>query len=219
MGSSSLRMSELNDALSLQLSEEQKEKLLGYVELLKQWNQVYNLTRITNNEAIVRDHLQDSLVVVPYLDGTSYLDVGSGAGIPGLILAIACPERDFTLLDCNQKKTRFMQQAVYELNLPHVTVVTARIEDWQPPSLFDGVIFRAFTALERAVVLTRHCLRPEGRFLAMMGQLPDTISPLPDDIQVLARTRLPIVGKARHLVSLGFSTRGTPVSHEDLSHS
>jgi 16S rRNA (guanine527-N7)-methyltransferase len=158
-------------ALGLQLDAERKDRLARYLNLLAKWNHVYNLTGIHNATDMVGPLLLDSLSVHAYVKGPRILDVGSGAGLPGIPLAIADPDAQFVLLDTNGKKTRFMQQALIELRLPNVRVEQDRIESYQPQAGFDTVICRAFAGLTKFVVTAAHACRPQGRLLAMKAAL------------------------------------------------
>jgi 16S rRNA (guanine527-N7)-methyltransferase len=130
--------------MGLVVTPEQQAKLLDYLALLHKWNTVYNLTAIRQPEQMVSNHLLDSLAVLPYLWPKRWLDVGCGAGLPGLVLAVMRPEWSFTLLDSNSKKTGFVQQAIIELGLHNVEVRCERVERWQTEQKFDGIISRAF---------------------------------------------------------------------------
>ena len=166
------RLSAGLQALSLECTSIQQQQLLDFVRLLAKWNKVYNLTAVRDPEEMVTRHLLDSLAVLPYVQGSRVLDVGTGAGLPGIPLAIACPEREFTLLDSNSKKTRFVQQAVNELGLGNVRVVHARCEDFHPEQGFDVVLSRAFASIADMLASSgRHCA-PHGRILAMKGADP-----------------------------------------------
>lgn len=156
--------------LELDLPLETQQKLLAYLELLQKWNRVYNLTALRQPEQMVSHHLLDSLAALPHLRGGHWLDVGCGAGIPGLVLAIARPQWQFTLLDSNSKKTGFVQQAAIDLKLDNVAVVCARVESWQTGEKFDGIISRAFTNIADFTSATRHLLASQGRWVAMKGE-------------------------------------------------
>jgi len=136
--------------------------------MLQKWNKTYNLTAIRDAEGIVQRHFFDSLAVLPYLHGASVIDIGTGAGFPGLPLAIYAPACRFTLLDSNGKKTRFVQQAVLELQLRNVTVRQARVEHYTE-ARFDCVMCRAFTSTREIIMKTRHLLAPQGVWLALKG--------------------------------------------------
>jgi len=174
-----------------------------YFDLLEEWNKTFNLTAITKREDMLTHHLQDSLSVLPYVSGKTLLDVGSGAGFPGMVLAIAKPDLAVTLLDSAGKKTRFLQQVKAALKLNQVTVVHHRVEDYHPEHKFDQVISRAFSDLTKFVNCTKHLCKKEGQFLAMKGQFPQAeIDALPKAFTVTAVHRLDVPGLSaeRHLV-------------------
>jgi len=160
-------------SLNLPLAEDKVEQLLGFIKLIEKWNKAYNLTAIRDREAMVRLHLLDSLAIVPFIEGKRVIDIGTGAGLPGIPLAIYLPEIEFTLLDSNAKKTRFVQQAILELKLKNVSVCHNRVEHYHPEKSFDTVITRAFASLSDIVELTAHLLSKDGVLLAMKGQLSD----------------------------------------------
>ena len=160
------------DTMQCALDGDQQSALLGYLALLQKWNKVYNLTAVRDPSQMVPQHLLDALSIRSYLSGARILDVGTGAGLPGIPLAIAEPDREFVLLDSAMKRTRFVTQAVGELGLKNVEVVQARIEDYQPEELFDTITSRAFTATEDFVAATGHLLVNDGLLLAMKGKLP-----------------------------------------------
>ncbi len=154
--------------LAIELTPAQHQALSNYVALLHKWNNVYNLTAIRDPQQMIAHHLLDSLAVLPHLWAGRWLDVGCGAGLPGMVLAIMRPDWSFTLLDSNSKKTGFVQQAVIELGLKNVTVRCARVEDLQD-ELFDGIISRAFTELGNFLQISQHLLANNGRWAAMKG--------------------------------------------------
>lgn len=160
-------------ALNLAIDEDKIDRLLSFIRLIEKWNKAYNLTAIRDLEEMVRLHLLDSLAILPYIEGKRVIDIGTGAGLPGIPLAICLPETEFTLLDSNAKKTRFVQQVVLELKLKNVAVCHSRVEQFHPEQAFDMVITRAVTGLAEMVGLTAHLLTKQGVLLAMKGQRPD----------------------------------------------
>ncbi len=192
-------------ALGLALPDGAEAKLLAYLALLDKWNRVYNLTAVRDAGRMVSHHLLDSLAAVPCFVGKTVLDVGSGGGLPGIPLAIARPELQVTLIDSIAKKTAFLLQAKAELGLANLTVVTSRVEDFRPETGFDVVTSRAFSDLREFVTLTRHLLKPGGRWLAMKGVYPhEEIAALPGDVIVSADHALVVPGldASRHLIVL-----------------
>jgi 16S rRNA (guanine527-N7)-methyltransferase len=160
-------------ALNPPYTPEQIEQLLAFIKLIAKWNKAYNLTAVRNNEDMVRLHILDSLAILPHIEGKRVIDIGTGAGLPGIPLAICLPEVEFVLLDSNAKKTRFVQQVILELKLKNVSVIHSRVEQYQPEQGFDTVTMRAFASLPDIMKLTAHLLSPNGVLLAMKGQIPE----------------------------------------------
>lgn len=152
--------------------ESLKEPLFDYLVLLNKWNLAYNLTAIRDLESMVSKHLLDSLAILPWVSGSRILDVGTGAGLPGIPLAIANPNREFVLLDSNGKKIRFLQEVKRTLSLKNVELVQTRAENFHPDLSFDTVISRAFSSLEQMMHWTKHLITKEGTWLAMKGLYP-----------------------------------------------
>ncbi len=152
------------------LSDAQQIQLLDYVAVLLKWNKVYNLTAITDEAEVLTKHILDSLTCLPYLKGERVIDVGTGGGLPGMVLAIADPARHYVLLDSRAKKTQFLSHAVMTLNLKNVEVVTSRVESYIPETLFDTIATRAFSSLGDMLEKTHHLLNHGGEYLAMKGQ-------------------------------------------------
>jgi len=191
------------EALGLTLQASQRKQLLTYVHLLAKWNEVYSLTAIRDEYEMLSHHLLDSLSIVPHVSGRNFLDVGSGAGLPGIPVAVARPECEVTLLDSNQKKAAFVQQAVIELELRNAVVHSSRVEAWHPDERFDVIASRAFSELAEFVERTQHLLAAQGVFAAMKGAYPYAeIERLPDGFRVRAVKRLAVPGltSERHLV-------------------
>jgi 16S rRNA (guanine527-N7)-methyltransferase len=191
--------------LGVSLSTQQQTLLLAYLALLIKWNKAYNLTAVRNPDEMVSRHLLDSLSLVPFIDGASWLDVGSGGGMPGIPLAILFPDKQFTLLDSNGKKTRFLTQVKLELKLSNVQVVNARVEALQPEQPFAGIVSRAFSSLADFANLTRHLGNQNSLWLAMKGLHPtDELQALPSDFILHGEHALAVPGcqGQRHLLIL-----------------
>jgi 16S rRNA (guanine527-N7)-methyltransferase len=188
--------------LGLDVDAQQQELLLKYVVLLHKWNKVYNLTAIRDPQKMVSHHLLDSLAVLPFLWSGRWLDVGCGAGLPGLVLAIVRPQWSFILLDSNSKKTGFVQQAIIELGLKNVGVYCVRVEDFQSTELFDGITSRAFTELGDFLTATRHLISGSGRWAAMKGWAEKELHNVPSGYRVeeIIPLHVPGLDAARSLV-------------------
>src|SRR5262245_23014166 len=190
-------------ALGVGLSDVQIAGLEHYLALLEKWNRVYNLTAIREPERMVTHHLLDSLAILPHVRGPRVLDVGSGAGLPGIPLAIASAELAVTLLDSSHKKAAFLQQAVAELRLANVTIATARVESWQTGGRYDTIVSRAFADLGEFVTAAARLLAPGGTIAAMKGvHRRDEIERLPAGFRVrdILKLDVPLLGAERHLV-------------------
>ncbi len=155
--------------MGIELDSTQSAKLLQYLELIIKWNKTYNLSAIRNSEEGVKKHLLDSLSVVAYIKAGSLLVVGSGAGLPGIVISIMKPELSVTVLDTVGKKCRFMQYAKTQLQLKHLTVVNQRVEDYQPEQCFSQITSRAFAEVDKTLKLTQHLLCDNGHYLLMKG--------------------------------------------------
>ena len=155
--------------LGIRLPEGGEAKLLAFTDLLLQWNKAYNLTAVRDPDEVLTKHLLDSLSVLPFVAGSPVLDVGTGAGLPGIPLALALPDTRFVLLDSNGKKTRFITHAAAVLPLSNVTAVQARVEDYRPEAPFATVLSRAFASLKDFAGQAGGLVAPDGRLLAMKG--------------------------------------------------
>ncbi|MCU7807044.1 MAG: 16S rRNA (guanine(527)-N(7))-methyltransferase RsmG [Candidatus Thiodiazotropha sp. (ex Semelilucina semeliformis)] len=173
------RLQQGSETLGLALADEQAEKLLQFLSLLAKWNRAYNLTAVRDPLEMVSRHLLDSLAVEPHLEGRRCLDMGTGPGLPGIPLAVIRPEIEFVLLDSNNKKIRFVRQAILELGLKNVEAVHTRVEDYQPEKGFDMLISRAFTSLPNMLDLTAGLRRIDTVLLAMKATVPQ------DELQTL----------------------------------
>jgi 16S rRNA (guanine527-N7)-methyltransferase len=215
VGLESVLSSGLNQ-LGLNCSLAVQAQLRDYVHLIDKWNRVYNLTSVRDPEEMVIRHLLDSLAIQPYLQGSRVLDVGTGAGLPGIPLAIVnraivnkekevCPEREFVLLDSNSKKTRFVQQVIAELGLTNVQVVHERAENFCPTRLFDVVVSRAFASVADMLKNSgQHCAT-DGVLLAMKGADPvDELQDIPTAfvVESVHSIMVPGLEEQRHVVSL-----------------
>lgn len=191
-------------AMGVELPEAAREKLVAYVELIAKWNRVHNLTAVREAEQMVVLHLLDSLVVLPHVAGArALLDVGSGAGLPGIPIAIAQPQTQVTLLDSSHKKCAFLQQAKTELALDNVAIACERVENWRPDAKFDAVISRAFADLADFVEQAKHLVAPGGRLIAMKGVYPfDELAKVPATHRVaqVLELAVPTLEARRHLV-------------------
>ncbi|KVX51759.1 16S rRNA (guanine(527)-N(7))-methyltransferase RsmG [Burkholderia stagnalis] len=200
------------NALGVALTDTQRNQLLDYVALLAKWNAVYNLTAIRDPQQMLIQHILDSLSIVRHLGdraSTRVLDVGSGGGLPGIVLAIVRPDWQVTLNDIVQKKSAFQTQTRAELKLANLSVVTGRVETLQPgvevPEKFDVIVSRAFADLSDFVKLARHLVAPGGAIWAMKGVHPgDEIARLPDGSHVKQTIRLavPMLDAERHLIEV-----------------
>ncbi|HSC48592.1 MAG TPA: 16S rRNA (guanine(527)-N(7))-methyltransferase RsmG [Gammaproteobacteria bacterium] len=182
-------------ALKLDLPAGSEEKLLAFVELLQKWNRAYNLTAVRDPEEMLVKHVLDSLAVLPYVVHGPVLDVGTGAGLPGIPLAVAQPDMQFTLLDGNGKKARFVTHAAGALGLANVTAVQSRVEDYRPESGFATVLSRAFASLGDFLRLAGHAAAPGGRLLAMKGAHPEQeLADIPAGYKLLGVHTLEVPG-------------------------
>lgn len=195
------RLAALEAALGLSISAAQRQGLVGYVELLAHWNTTYNLTAVRDREAVWAQHIADCLAVLPALDAqlartpaTRVLDVGSGGGLPGVVLALMRPALDVTCVDTVGKKAAFVRQVAGALALPNLHAAHSRVEALRAPA-FDLITSRAFAALADFVGLTRSLLAPGGRWMAMKGKHPaDEIAAVPPDASVFHVEQIEVPG-------------------------
>ncbi len=193
------------DQLGLPLGAQQVQQLVDYLALLAKWNKAYNLTAIRDEVQMVTRHLLDSLAISGHITGERLIDVGSGAGLPGVPLAIVFPHREFLLVDSNGKKTRFLFQVKTALRLDNMEVCQARVETLQVSRPFDTVLSRAFASLPDMIRDCRHLLAPEGRLLAMKGAYPtqelESVGKTGASVAVHSIT-VPGLDEQRHLVEI-----------------
>ena len=200
-------LQQLSDGLqkmALTVSEQQMEKLIAYLYLLRKWNKTYNLTAIRQINEMVSQHLLDSLSLLPYLTSGDLLDIGSGAGLPGIPLAVCCPDMKVTLMDSNGKKVRFMRQAMVELQLKNVIVEHHRIEKYPVKEKYSMITARAWTSLQDIIKFSQDHLADTGVFLLMKGQYPEQeISQIQASWKIQTYPLdIPGVKGERHLVKL-----------------
>lgn len=191
-------------ALGLQLPAGAVPRLLDYLALLERWNGAYNLTAVREPAEMVTRHLLDSLAILPFVQGSTLADLGTGPGLPGIVLAIAAPGRQILLVDSNGKKVRFLREAIRSLKLEGVRAEQARVED--VAGQFDCITARAFASLADMLAWGGHLLAPDGIWLAMKGKRPDDELPdIPDGFVVRATHDLHVPGlpAERHLLVLG----------------
>ena len=178
---------------------------MDYLALLVKWNRGYNLTAVRDPQQMVTRHLLDSLAIAPLLKARRSIDVGTGAGLPGVPLAILFPKREFHLLDSNGKKTRFLFQVKTALGLDNMTIHHSRVESYHPEQLFDAVLSRAFASLADMVAACRHLLTAQGRFFAMKGTYPEEELAGVEafcDIVAVHPVAVPGLAEQRHLVEM-----------------
>ena len=207
------RVAELAEQMGVVLAPAASAALVAHAQLLRRWNRVHNLTAIASDQEYLTHHLLDCLAIIHPLDAAlraqgprvNFLDAGSGGGLPGIVLAIARPQWQATLVDAVQKKCAFLQQAAVELGLRNTRVLHARLETLAEPHQ-DLIVSRAFASLRDFVACTRNCLHPQGIWAAMKGRVPaGEIAELPRDVQLLdtITLRVPLLAEERHLVILG----------------
>lgn len=186
-----------------------EQSLLDFVQLMEKWNKVYNLTAVRDPQEMITRHLLDSLAVLPHVRGQHVLDIGCGAGLPGLPLAIALPGTRFTLLDANAKKTRFVTQAAVELGLANVEVVQTRVEKYRPVQKFDTLMARAVASVAELLRNAQHLCASNGEFLFMKGAYPaQELAEMPGEFKMAEVIKLQVPGldAERHLVRVHCAT-------------
>lgn len=195
---------------------QQIESLLAFLAMLGRWNKTYNLTAVRDPLEMLRLHVLDSAAIHHHIQGaSSIIDVGSGAGLPGIPLAILNPQKQFTLLDSNGKKTRFIFQAIAELGLPNAQEVNQRVEQYQPETAFDWVTSRAFSSLPKMLKQCDHLVAEEGYFLAMKGKKPHLeLSQITKAYKVVGVSKIvvPNVDGERHLIKIKKQTVGPNIN-------
>jgi len=189
--------------MSLNLSEQMIDHLMQYLNLMEKWNRVYNLTAIRERDEMIKFHLLDSLSILKHVHVKHVLDVGSGAGFPGIVLAITNPELQVTVMDSVNKKTSFMQQVKSELALTNLFVVNGRVEDYQPSKLFEAIITRAFSSIKNMMLLTQHALENKGVWLAMKSkEVKEELAAFKQNQYTLIALEVPFIHAERYLVQI-----------------
>lgn len=200
------RLDVATHALGVPLAPTQRDQLFAFLALLSRWNRTFNLSGVRDTDQMVPRHLLDSLAVVPWLGDSPVLDVGTGAGLPGIPLAIACPERRFVLLDTNSKKLRFVTQALFDLGIGNAQAVQARIEAYRPAEKFATIVTRAVASAAEIQARVVPLLANGGRILLMKGRHPA------EDLHALAQAGIPgrvhtlvvpFLDGERHLLEIG----------------
>jgi 16S rRNA (guanine527-N7)-methyltransferase len=189
----------------LVVTQQQQQQLINYVLLMHKWNKTYNLTSVRDPRQMVIKHIIDSIVVAPFLESVCYIDVGTGPGLPGIPLAIMCPDKQFVLLDSLGKRVRFMKQVAYELKMNNIQPVQSRVEDFVPDVKIDGVLSRAFASLKDMLHWCQHLVDSDGVFLALKGQLPTSELnelPLGFILQDTIKLNVPGLDGERHIVKI-----------------
>ena len=182
--------------IGIALSDHQTKQLLGYLDLLEKWNHAYNLTAVRSRFEMLGRHLVESLAISPFISGSQVVDVGSGAGLPGIPLAIANPAVQYTLLDSNGKKSRFLLEVKRALNLANVEVETVRVESWVPTKQFDSVVTRAFADIATTLARVDHVLSDQGMVYAMKThQAQHEIESLPDTTRQVTARNINVPGR------------------------
>jgi 16S rRNA (guanine527-N7)-methyltransferase len=200
---------DLASQLAFSVSQTQQSKLIEFVLLLHKWNKTYNLSSVRQPSEMLVKHIFDSIVVAPYLRGPRIADVGTGPGLPGIPLAIMCPEKSFTLIDSLGKRVRFMKQAIHALNIENAIPIQSRVEDVLPNQVFDVVLSRAFASLDDMLHWCKHLSDKEGVFLALKGQLhQQELNEIPKQFTLVQSIPLliPSLAGDRHLVEIKMTT-------------
>jgi 16S rRNA (guanine527-N7)-methyltransferase len=199
------QFSQLAQSINFTVTPVQQNQLVDFVLLLHKWNKTYNLSSVRDPSEMMVKHIFDSIAVAPHLHGINIADVGTGPGLPGIPLAIMCPEKMFTLIDSLGKRVRFMKQAVHALGISNVTPIQSRVEALIPEKPFDVVLSRAFASLNDMLHWCKHLSSPQGEFLALKGQLhQQELTDIPAQFTLVKSIPLliPSLIGERHLVKI-----------------
>lgn len=203
-GSPAVQLAQGARQIGLELSQASCARLLDYVALLRRWNRVHNLTTIDDASKMLTHHLLDSLSIAPFVSGDRCLDIGSGAGLPGMVMALAQPQQKWTLVESRAKKASFLREAKARCNAKNVTVIAARVEDYRPPTNFDTLASRAVSTLADLFKLTGHLHHPQMRLITMKGVYPKdelkALTPSQQDMTQVFPVEVPGLGARRHIV-------------------
>ena len=184
------------EEIGIGLSDAQVNQLIGYVDLMEKWNRAFNLTAVRRRAELFSRHIVESLAIKPYTRGEKWADIGTGAGLPGVPLAITEPNKQFVLLDSNGKKTRFLLEVKRALGLSNIEVETTRVENWQPAQTPDAVITRAFADLATTIGRTKHILHDHGMLFAMKTEsVAEEIGALPPGFELIAQQDVAVPGR------------------------
>lgn len=196
--------------LPFTVNDDKADKLIEFVLLLNKWNKAYNLSSVRQPSEMLVKHIFDSIVIAPFLEGNNFADVGTGPGLPGIPLAIMCPDKSFTLIDSLGKRVTFMKQAIHELKLTNVIPIQSRVENVQVTQSFDGVLSRAFASLNDMLHWCQHLTDDKGVFLALKGQLhQQELNDIPAQFTLVQSIPLliPSLTGERHLVKIKMADR------------
>jgi len=197
------RLTEGLSGMGVIWSDDQVERLIAFLVLMQKWTRTYNLTAIRDMPSAVDLHVLDSASVLPFLHGLRVLDVGTGAGLPGIPLAILDGSREFVLLDGSAKKIRFVRQVILELGLGNVEAVASRVQDFAPSVRFDTITSRAFASIDAFIGAASHLAAAQGRYLALKGRLPvEELSKLNGPEIRVHRLEIPGMDAERHLIEI-----------------
>ena len=200
---SKVKIRQAAEKFNLTIDDEQINRLIDYLSLLKKWNKTYNMTAITQWDEMLVKHVFDSMSVISFIKGKQVVDVGSGGGLPGIVLAILLPEVNFVLIDSVGKKVRFLNHVKKVLDLDNVTAVNIRVEDYKPVALFDTIISRAFSSITDFERLCRHLLAINGQMIAMKGSEieHDALEVLPLQYEIF-EIDVPLLDATRHVIRM-----------------